>query len=426
LKKPPPGPPQKLLTKALRAIQKNLDFVMMNLFFTLTTYPPSTGGAQIHQHQLAQQLNGRHNIQVVVHWDTNRTDWLLGTTVRAPSANKDYTIDDIPAHCMGIPWVEKLLMFPFVLGYYPVMQLALPPIASCIEKHLRPYAKKADLIHNVRIGREGLSYASYKAARRFDIPFVLTPVHHPRWVGWRYKAYNKLYTLADAVLALTHAEKQTLLQLGVKEEKAHVIGHGPVLEKEANAGGFLKKLNINGPMVLFLGQHYPYKGYKELLEAAKIVWGKIPGVHFVFIGPPVGQSETAFKEFGDKFGDRRIHRLGNVTLQEKTDALAACSLLCVPSTQESFGGVYAEAWCFNKPVIGCKIPAVSEVITDEVDGYLVSPSQDPGEIAERIIFLLENEAASRQMGIAGKKKVDEKYTWQRIAERVEKVYNRLR
>ena len=393
----------------------------MNLLYTLTTYPPSTGGAQFHQHQLALHLKKQHNVQVVSHWDENRTDWLLGTTVRAPSSNKDYTIDEIPVHRMGISMKEKLFMFPFVFGYYPAMQLALPPIASRIEKHLRPYAKKADLIHNVRIGREGLSYASYNAARRFDIPFVLTPVHHPRWVGWRYKAYNKLYTLADAVLALTHAEKQTLLQLGVKEENLHVIGHGPVLETTANPETFLKKHRIDGPMVLFLGQHYPYKGYKELLQAAKIVWEKIPAAHFTFIGPPIGQSETVFKETPDK----RIHRLGNVTLQEKTDALAACSLLCVPSTQESFGGVYAEAWCFNKPVIGCRIPAVSEVITHEKDGYLVSPSQEPAEIAEKIIFLLENETVSSQLGAAGKKKVDEKYTWQRIAQRVEGIYKNL-
>jgi glycosyltransferase involved in cell wall biosynthesis len=198
-----------------------------------------------------------------------------------------------------------------------------------------------------------------------------------------------------------------------------VIGHGPVLESEAQPGEFLQKYQIGSPMVLFLGQHYPYKGYKELLEAAKIVWGKIPGTHFVFIGPAVGQSEQLFKAVSDQ----RVHRLGIVSLQEKTGALAACSLLCVPSVQESFGGVYAEAWCFGKPVIGCRIPAVSEVITDGVDGYLVN--QVPEAIAERIIFLLENEAAASQMGTAGKKKVEEKYTWQRIAERVELVYNRL-
>ncbi|NIM10385.1 MAG: glycosyltransferase [Candidatus Aminicenantes bacterium] len=394
----------------------------MNLLYTLTTYPPSTGGAQIHQHQLACHLKERHNIQVVAFWDSNRTDWLLGTTLKALSSEKDYNLDGIPVLCMGLGLFEKIFMAPFAAAYYPMMLMGhapLSPIAAVIEKHLRSHAEMADLVHNVRLGREGLSYASYKAARRNNIPFVLTPVHHPRWVGRKYNAYNKLYTMADAVLALTHAEKEILVQQGVAEERVHVIGHGPVLESAAVPENFLKTHNIDGPMVLFLGQHYPYKGYKELLEAAKIVWQKIPDAHFVFIGPSVGQSESVFKEFQDK----RILRLGLISLQEKTDALAACSLLCVPSTQESFGGVYAEAWCFKKPVIGCNIPAVAEVITHEIDGYLVS--QDPGEIAEKIIFLLENENAAHQMGTSGKKKVEEKYTWQRIAQRVEKVYNQL-
>jgi glycosyltransferase involved in cell wall biosynthesis len=391
----------------------------MNLLYTLTAYPPSTGGAQIHQHQLACHLQERHQVQVITHWDNNRTDWLLGTTLSAPSLPEDYTIDGVNVHRIGMCLCKKVLMLPFVLSYYPLMLLGMPPVrpvASFIEKHLQFAAETADIVHNVRIGREALSFASYKAARKNDIPFVLTPVHHPRWVGRRYNAFNKLYTLADAVLALTEAEKEVLTQLGVDEQNVHVIGHGPVLEKQADREKFLTEHHIDGPMVLFLGQHYPYKGYKELLEAAKTVWESEPDTHFVFIGPAVGNSETLFEAYADK----RIHRLGNVSLQAKTDALAACTLLCVPSTQESFGGVYAEAWCFEKPVIGCNIPAVSEVITPNKDGCLVS--QEPREIADKILFLLKNPAEANKMGAAGKQKVEEKYTWQRIAERVESVY----
>jgi hypothetical protein len=40
----------------------------MNLLYTLTAYPPSTGGAQLHQHMLAQQMQHRHGVQVVSQW----------------------------------------------------------------------------------------------------------------------------------------------------------------------------------------------------------------------------------------------------------------------------------------------------------------------------------------------------------------------
>ncbi len=391
----------------------------MKLLYTLTTYPPAIGGAQLHQHLLTQQLNNKHQIQVVSHWSKNRTDWLLGTTINAPKKNREYTIDDIKVHQLGLSAKEKLSLLPYVPIYYPLMDIALPKIASCLEKYLLSHASNADLIHNVRIGREGLSYASYYTAKKQDIPFVFTPVHHPRWVGWRYRAYIQLYKLADAVIVLTKSEKEVLIKLGVKEENIYITGVGAILAEQADAEAFRKKYHIDEPIVLFLGQHYPYKGYQQLLQATSLVWQKIPEANFVFIGPQVGNSETYFKAFQDK----RIHCLGKVDLQEKTNALAACNLLCVPSTQESFGGVYTEAWSFAKPVIGCNISAVAEIVSQGKDGYLIE--QKPAKIAEAICDLLSNQTKAKEIGLAGKEKVEYQFTWKRLAEKTEKVYLQL-
>jgi len=391
----------------------------MKLLYTLTAYPPAIGGAQLHQHLLAQQLHQKHPIQVITHWNQNRTDWLLGTTLKAPQKTQNYTIDHIPVHQIGISLQDKLKLLPYLPIYYPLMSLALPKIADILESYLTNYAQDKDLIHNVRIGREGLSYASYNIAKKLDIPFVFTPVHHPRWVGWRYREYIKLYQLADAVITLTNSEKQILIKLGVKEDKIHLTGHGPILATNADPEDFKQRYQINEPMVLFLGQHYPYKGYQQLLQAASQIWQKIPETKFVFVGPSVGNSEQIYAQYQDP----RIIRLGSVDLQTKTDALAACTLLCVPSTQESLGGVYTEAWSFAKPVIGCDIPAVAEVISQGIDGFLVP--QESQSIAETIcqVLLANNLAAS--LGIAGQRKVEEKFTWQRLAEKTEQIYRDL-
>jgi glycosyltransferase involved in cell wall biosynthesis len=103
--------------------------------------------------------------------------------------------------------------------------------------------------------------------------------------------------------------------------------------------------------------------------------------------------------------------------------LAACDLLCVPSSQESFGGVYTEAWSFGKPVIGGKAPAIADVITDGKDGFLVS--QDPAEIADRILYLLDHPTEAAAMGQAGKTKVEAKYTWPKLAEKTMQVYRHV-
>jgi glycosyltransferase involved in cell wall biosynthesis len=300
--------------------------------------------------------------------------------------------------------------------YYPLMSVALPIISESLRKYIEPFGGSADLVHNVRIGREPLSLASYRLARQRGIPFVLTPVHHPRWEGRRYEAYNDLYRRSDALLALTEAEVDVLVDIGVERQRIHVIGMGPILEDTAYPENFLNTFNLQAPVVLFLGQHYEYKGFRQVLESAKYVWRKVPETNFVFVGPAVGQSEKAFAMFKDP----RIHRIGHLNLQQKTNALAACSLLCVPSSQESFGGVYTEAWSFRKPVIGCPIPAVREVVSDGVDGYLVA--QDPEEIADRICVLLLDSNHSQTMGEAGKSKVEKRYTWEKIANRTEKAY----
>jgi glycosyltransferase involved in cell wall biosynthesis len=390
----------------------------MRLLFTATAYPPSTGGAQLHHHLLAQHLRQQHDVQVVCQWTTNRTDWLLGTTLRAPLKSQSYEIDGIEVHQLGLSMVERIRLLLPVIGYYPLMRFALPQITSCLKKHLRLHVDDVDLVHNVRFGREGLSYASYEFAQERNIPFVLTPVHHPRWIGWRYNAYIRLYQKADAVIALTNTEKRILVDLGVLPEKVYVTGVGPITAPTAHPERFLKNHNIDGPIVLFLGQHYAYKGYQQVIESAHLVWQNVPDAHFVFIGPGAGRSEQIFQALHDP----RIRRLGKVDLQTKTDALAACSLLCVPSSQESFGGVYVEAWSMGKPVIGCKIPAVSEVITDEVDGYLVEQRSE--QIADRIKFLLLNQTHAQNMGETGQTKVLEKYTWPKLATLTEQIYRK--
>lgn len=389
----------------------------MRLLHTLTTYPPSVGGAQLHQHLLGKALS-QHQLQVVTYWSQNRTDWLLGTTIGAHSQPYDYQIGHIPVHRLGIGLGDKLAMATVLPLYYPCMPWAVKRLAGRLYPYLEPYVRAADLVHNVRIGREVLSYASLKLARKYDIPFVLTPVHHPRWTGWRYRVYLALYRQADGVFALTQAEKQILIGLGVAPERIYVIGHGPVVSQNSDGHGFCQRYGIQGPMVLFLGQHYPYKGYQALLAAAPKIWRRFPAVQFVFIGPAVKSSEQAFAG-----ADSRIHRLGAVDLQTKTDALGACDILCVPSTQESFGGVYTEAWSFRKPVIGCNIPAVAEVIEDGVSGLLVE--QSPEEIADGLLELLTQPNLARSMGEAGYQKVQQQYAWAAIGAKADRAYRKI-
>lgn len=393
----------------------------MNLLFTITAYPPSLGGAQLLTHQLARTLLARHTVRVVTQWDEHRTDWLLGTTLNAPRPAKAYTLDGVPVQRLALSETVRRRLWPWVVGYYAWQTPALARIAEALANEINPFASGVDLIHNCRIGREGLSYASLKVARARGLPFVFTPVHHPRWGGWLHRHYHQLYRQAEAVIALTEVERQILIALGVDERRIFVTGMGPVLAETAEGARFRAKYQLtNMPLVLFLGQKYAYKGAAILLQAATRVWQRHPETRFVFIGPRTPYSRRLFAQVTE---EARIVELGAVNLQDKTDALAACDIFCLPSAQESFGGVYTEAWSFGKPVIGCDIQAVRAVIEDEHDGYLIPPQ--PGPLAERLLFLLGHPEVRQQMGQAGKAKVEARYTWSRLAEKTEHVYRQV-
>ena len=118
--------------------------------------------------------------------------------------------------------------------------------------------------------------------------------------------------------------------------------------------------------------------------------------------------------------DPRVLELGAVPLEEKCDALAACNVFVMPSMQESFGGVYVEAWMYRKPVIGGRIPAISNVIDDGVNGLLVD--QNTREIAEATLKILQDESFARTLGEAGHRKALEQFTWDAVVGRVSHAY----
>lgn len=370
-------------------------------------------------HQIARELRARHAVQVLTHWSDWRTDWLLGTALRTPLEPRAYVVDGVPVQTIALSREARRRLAPWVLAYYALQGPALRRISEALTGALEPWAA-ADVIHNCRIGREGLSYASFELARARRVPFVYTPVHHPRWVGWLHRYYHRLCRMADAVIALTEAERDTLVSLGVAEARIFVTGVGPILANSGDAPRFREHHGLgDDPLVLFLGQKYAYKGIRVLIAAAQRVWRRFPEVRFAFVGPRTWYSRRLFAGHTD----RRIVELDAVSLQEKTDALAACDVLCLPSSQESFGIVFTEAWSLGKPVVGCDIPAVRTVIETGRDGLIAA--RDPAAIAEALVYLIERPDLRVEMGRRGKRKVEARYTWPRLAEQTEAVYRHV-
>ena len=97
--------------------------------------------------------------------------------------------------------------------------------------------------------------------------------------------------------------------------------------------------------------------------------------------------------------------------------------MVLPSEGEAFGIVFLEAWIMGKPVIGPRTVAVSTVIRDGQDGWLV-PTADSDAIAAALKRWIDSPVLVRQMGQSGRDRVLERYTSDRIADVIEGVYLR--
>jgi glycosyltransferase involved in cell wall biosynthesis len=100
--------------------------------------------------------------------------------------------------------------------------------------------------------------------------------------------------------------------------------------------------------------------------------------------------------------------------------LAACEFLCLPSNQESFGGVYVEAWAQRKAVIGGRTSQIASVIDEGENGLLAS--QDPDDLAVAMYRLLDDPIACSAMGSAGWLKTQQRYAWEQLAAKTLEVY----
>jgi len=151
--------------------------------------------------------------------------------------------------------------------------------------------------------------------------------------------------------------------------------------------------------VLFIGRYanmYRMKGLYYLIDAIK----STPGINLRIVGETLDIEDSQVMFVGLRYGLDLIREI------------QSCSLLVLPSLahMESFGMVLVEAMACGIPVIGTNIGGIPEVINDGVDGLIV-PSEDSKALAQAIRKILGNPTVAKSMGVAGRKKVVEEYSW---------------
>jgi glycosyltransferase involved in cell wall biosynthesis len=240
---------------------------------------------------------------------------------------------------------------------------------------------------------------------------------------------QKLMMQADGVRAISAAIRTDIEQaygFSFDPGRLHLVplGLAPVADVDPSDSG--------ASVVLFVGRLEARKGIDTLLEAIPRVLASAPNATFKIIGDHTlcnEQGRTYAQEFlgsveGRRWADR-VSFVGRVDDATLRSAYAHCDLFVAPSRFESFGLVFLEAMRARRPVIGCDVGGIPEVVSVNESGLLVKAGATE-ELAEAILKLLRSEALRREMGNAGRRIFDERFTSHRMAERSAEIWRSAR
>jgi glycosyltransferase involved in cell wall biosynthesis len=271
----------------------------------------------------------------------------------------------------------------------------------------------AALALSMGTGATGARQPVLVAARRVD--FHLRGNSLSRWK----------HRQVDAFIAASEAIRQMLIADGVPPERTLTVHEGIDVEHVQAA----PPVNLHetfwlphqAPVVGNVAALVPHKGQRHLIDAAHLVVRDMPDVRFVILG------EGELREHLER-QVREYHLEKHVLLPGfRTDVLGCMKsfdLFAMSSVTEGLGTSLLDAMACGRAIVATRTGGIPEVVSDNVTGVLVPP-RDHTAMAHAIVALLHDSAKRRQMGEAGRIRVDERFTVERMVAGTAAAYERL-
>jgi len=183
---------------------------------------------------------------------------------------------------------------------------------------------------------------------------------------------------------------------------------------------FKKKLNIDAPLILYVGNDNISKNLKTLIDSFSIVHNKYDS-RLLLISYHEISSELSdyIKEKGIK---DKVITLNKIENKKMPYIYSSADVFVLPSKKEIFGMVVLEAMACGTPVISTPVPAAKDIIKDGTNGIIV-PVSDSEKLAESILSVITNEETRELLGENARKSIEQKYDWDYICKQYIKVFN---
>jgi len=219
------------------------------------------------------------------------------------------------------------------------------------------------------------------------------------------------------IIAVSPQCKRKLLALGIPEERITVIPNG--IDLQLLDSTHAEKVPHR---ILYVGRLVHFKRVDILIRAFELVLRRIPDARLNIVGG--GPQYADLRKLTNALSLNEAVTFSGVTAtyEETARYFKESALFALPSVMEGESIAAKEAMAAGLPVVAARVPdsGVLSLVRHGVNGFLVEPNQ-PTELADRIIELLENDEKREAMGLEGRHSV-ERFDWSVIAGKTLQLY----
>ena len=264
--------------------------------------------------------------------------------------------------------------------------------------------------------------------KRYGIPLIV----HERGVHrltlaisntLRRKLYAQVLKESDIVITPSYKWADIVNNIFNNTKEINVIRDGVNIKTADGLVQQKPQIYKGKKVILSVGQLIQRKGHEYLIRAINSIKYDFPNIKCIIIGS--GKCIRSLENLINELALNNIVELyGQLSHEEVLKTMSCCDVFVLPSWDEPFGTVYAEAMAFAKPIIACSGEGISEVVKDGVQGLLVK-KQNVESLAEALKKVLRDENLASSLGREGRMLVEKELNWDRIANQIIDLYKQI-
>jgi len=246
---------------------------------------------------------------------------------------------------------------------------------------------------------------------------------------WHVRVDQLCNIMSHAIIAVSqHTADHIVHEEGAPAEKVHVVLNGidfsRVKVSDRDAPARLRRRWCPGGehLIVVPGRLHPEKGHTHFFKALPEIRRRLSRPVLAVVAGS-GPFESAYREEVRSLGCEDIVRFVGFR-QDIPDVIAAADLVVLPSVAEAFGLVVTEALYLGTPVVASRVGGIPEIVEDGIDGLLVPPANSEA-LTDAIVRLLGDPEKPRLMAGAGRERIREQFSFEKMIRAYEHIYERF-